>query len=81
MAQRLMVWSGSTAASEWFEAQETRRLALTKYAEAEGRRLTAERKLRDFVYAARLTDGLLSAKLPDRAQEQLRVAIIAAGKP
>lgn len=80
-AQRLMKWSGSAGATEWFEAQEMRRLALQKFCVAEDRRLTAERKFRDFFYTARLVDGLISAGHPDRAQEQLRVAIIAAGRP
>lgn len=77
-AQRLLEWSGSTAAGEWFSAQELRRQALEKFCVAERQRLEAERKLRDLYYACRLVDGLLSSSLPSRAQEQLRVALIAA---
>jgi len=81
LAQRLMKWSGSAGATEWFEAMTTRHLALEQFQVAERKRLETERKFRDLYYAAKLVDGLLSVQEPARAQEQLRVAIIAAGKP
>lgn len=76
MAQRLMEWSGSAAAKEWAEARETRWQALKQYAVAEEKRLLAERTLRDFATTMKLVDGLLSTGQADRAQEQLRVALI-----
>lgn len=77
LAQYLMEWSGSAGADEWLEARRTRHIAIERFAEAEDRRLWAERELRNLLHTMKLIDGLLSTKQPERAQEQLRIALIA----